>query len=134
MFKSFLSVIVGICCAIIISDLALRVVMTPYGGKVYSWGRKIVQFQEGRSRATFGPDGRRLTGAGLQAKGKNVLLIGDSHVEGLSVDDSATMGAVLERLLRTSVGPTNVAVYGWGGSAAPQFCATGPNLSKQMAP
>jgi len=106
-----------------VCELVLRLLMTPYGGRAYTWGVERRQLTEGFARATFSFDGRRLTGNGELKDAPNVLLLGDSHVEGLQVNDSDTMGSVLERLLRSSVGPANVVAYGFGGAAAPQFCS-----------
>lgn len=124
----------GICTALAVCEFLLRSVMTPYGGRIYTWGVERRQFTEGFAISTFSADGRRLTGNGDLKGAPYVLLLGDSHVEGLQVSDQVAMGSVLERTLRSSTGPVNVAAYGFGNAAAPKFCSMAEELLARWHP
>jgi hypothetical protein len=129
-----LGVFLGCVAALLAGEAALRVVATPSAGESGAQGIRVRQYNEGISSATFGANGVRLTGNPWDSGAEAGLVVGDSHVEALQVQDRETMGSVLERRLRDVGRPVNVLQYGIGGAAAPMYCLAAPFLLKRWQP
>lgn len=85
-------------------------------------------YKEGLSRVTIGEDHLRATGNPWLTGGDVGLILGDSHVAAVEVDDLETMGSVLERNARGSGLPLNVVQYGWPGEGVAAYVGLAPEL------
>ncbi|MFN2411563.1 MAG: hypothetical protein ABR535_00695 [Pyrinomonadaceae bacterium] len=95
---------------------------------------EIRQFQEGFAVSHFRGDGDRFTGAVNIENAPNVLILGDSFVEAVQVEDSHTMGAVIERLAAKESKPVNVHQYGWGGVSTATYLAIADAVKQRWNP
>jgi hypothetical protein len=95
---------------------------------------KVKQFSEGFGVAHFNSDGSRSTGNDLINDAPTGLIIGDSFVEALQVDDRDTMGAVIERTSRSELWPVNVRQFGWGGTSSATYLAIANSVKKRWNP
>jgi hypothetical protein len=142
--------IAGVIFALLVAELALSLFATGKGGipapdeslvaKPGSESERsgqniqIRQFQEGFGIANFAPDGRRLTGHDNVAGAPSGILIGDSFVEALQVNDDETMGSQIERISAAANSPVNVRQYGWGGTSIATYLAVSEAINKKWDP
>jgi len=130
---------IGVLSAGLLFELGLR----PFVADAYHPGpfpvRTIRNYYEGFAVAHFetgglGEIGNRLTGNQPLSGAPEGLIVGDSHVVAYSVRDQDTMGAVVERLSRSSGRPLNVRQYGWPGANAGTFLAAAGSLLQARNP
>jgi hypothetical protein len=126
--------VLGGAAALGVFELGLRPFATAWREKPFTRPAEVRQYYEGMAVAHFGPDAQRLTGNAEVAAAPNILILGDSHVEALQVNDQQTMGAVLEGLARSAKAPVNVRQYGWSSAAAPLYVVEAPKLLAQWQP
>jgi len=132
----------GVVFALLLSEISLR----PWAGQLYRFDAqplsadrtpsptKIVKyFGEGIATSHFSPRRTRLTGRAPVAGAPWIVILGDSFVEGLQINDSETMGAVVERLAPPS-DPINVRQYGWPGASPPKYVMEGQNVLRLWNP
>jgi len=112
----------------------LRLISTPYGGIPVENGWRIRQYDEGFSTANFSADHGRATDNPPLPGAPTILLVGDSHVEALQVEDRETMGSLLERDLRRDGVPVNLIQYGWGGGDAPYYAGKAREIIEKWKP
>jgi hypothetical protein len=137
-----LSTAAGVVFALLLSEISLR----PWAGQLYRFDvqplsadriqspTKIVRYYgEGIATSHFSPSRARLTGRVPVASAPWIVIMGDSFVEGLQINDSETMGAVVERLAPAS-DPVNVRQYGWPGASPPKYVMEGPNVLRLWNP
>jgi hypothetical protein len=97
-------------------------------------GIEIRDFKEGLAKSHFSVDGlrgpvdRRPSGAPV------ILIMGDSHVEALQVEDADTMGERLYGRLQRKGIRANVLQYGWADAGGPDFVWMAPFLFRQFGP
>ncbi|HUR37124.1 MAG TPA: hypothetical protein VM009_04855 [Terriglobales bacterium] len=115
-------------------ELGLRPFATAWREKPFNRPAEVRQYYEGVAVAHFGPEAQRLTGNDEVAGAPNILILGDSHVEALQVNDAETMGATLERLARAAGAPANARQYGWSSAAAPTYAIVAPKLISRWQP
>lgn len=91
-------------------------------------------FREGIATAHFTRSHARLTGNATIADAPWTVILGDSFVEGLQVDDRDTMGSQLERLARRHNQKLNVRQYGWSGDAPAHYALLAPEVIRKWHP
>jgi hypothetical protein len=91
-------------------------------------------FREGIATSHFTRSHARLTGNATIAGAPWTVILGDSFVEGLQVDDRDTMGSQLERLARRHNQPLNVRQYGWSGDAPAHYALLAPEVIRKWHP
>jgi hypothetical protein len=96
--------------------------------------KEIKQFQEGYGISHFRGDGSRITGNPQLDGIPTGIIIGDSFVEALQVNDTQTMGAEVERLSRRDSNPFNVRQYGWGGASTATYIAISEVIKQRWNP
>jgi hypothetical protein len=120
-------------CGSVLAALFMEFVLHGISGKYEnSAGSEIRNFREGLASAHFLANGLRLTGNQQIAGAPSVLIVGDSHVEAFQVSDEQTMGAVLERRLRSQGKQWNVLQYGWSGADGPDYAYAAPLLLERF--
>jgi hypothetical protein len=120
-------------CGSLLAALLMELLLHPISGKYENSSRSEVRnFREGLATAHFLANGLRLTGNRQIAGAPSVLIVGDSHVEAFQVPDEETMGAVLERRLRSERKQWNVLQYGWSGADGPDYAYAAPLLLEQF--
>lgn len=124
----------GVFLGLLLTEVGLRFVVTPGIAKHPKTEYTVRQYKEGVATAHFAPDGRRLTGGRLLPNSDNILLVGDSFVYGVNVNDEETMGSRLENRLRSNNRPVNVVQYGLGGVSVPEYTAVASRLLHQWNP
>jgi len=82
---------------------------------------EVRQLSEGSATSHFTLAGARLTGNPFLTSGRVGLIFGDSFVEALQVEDSQTMGSVMERYARGRHDSLNVRQYGWSGGSPSDY-------------
>ena len=92
------------------------------------------QYREGLSVAHFDADGARLTGNAHKERSPVGIILGDSHVRALPVDDTEIAASVVERLAWESGVPVHVRQYGFSGAAGPTYAAIAPRLIRDWDP
>jgi len=88
---------------------------------------------EGIATSHFSPSRARLTGRVPAADAPWIVIMGDSFVEALQLNDSETMGAVVERLSLAS-NPVNVRQYGWPGASPAKYALEGTDVLRLWNP
>jgi hypothetical protein len=142
--------ILGILAALMVAEVSLRPFVTGRGGYLLptedsleklknfqddpSKTVEIRQYQEGYAAAHFAGDGARVTGNEKIENAPTGLIIGDSFVEALQVDDKQVMGSIIERLSREESKPFNVNQYGWGGTSTATYIAVADALIHRWNP
>ena len=102
--------------------LCLELAFHNFSGKTESsLGVEQREYREGIAKSHFLPNGLRITGNPQIPGAPDVLLLGDSHIEGFALNDKQTMGSILERRLRADGKPWNVEQYGWSGADGPDY-------------
>jgi hypothetical protein len=86
------------------------------------------QYREGVSVSRFHPDGARVTGNEPLDGATVGLVLGDSNMRAIPVDDAEIAASVLERTARAGGVPLAVREYGFSGAAAPTYVAVAPGL------
>ena len=132
----------GIVFALLLSEISLR----PWAGQLYRYDvepvpadritapiKTVRYYGEGIATSHFSPSRARLTGRAPLAHAPWIVIMGDSFVEGLQINDSETMGAVVERLAEAS-DPVNVRQYGWPGASPPKYAMEGLNVLQLWNP
>jgi hypothetical protein len=120
-------------CGSVFAVLFMEVVLHGISGKCENRaGIEIRSFREGLATAHLLANGLRLTGNDQIAGAPSVLIVGDSYVEAFQVPDQETMGAVLERRLRSEGKSWNVLQYGWGGADGPDYAYAAPLLLERF--
>jgi hypothetical protein len=137
--SSLIQCALGVLCAGLFFELALRPFVEDSYGSGSSAVRTIRNYSEGLAVAHFETDGpgrlgSRLTGNPPLLRAPEGLIVGDSHVAAYSVRDRDTMGAVIERLSREAGHPLNVRQYGWPSANAPTFLAAADRLLRNRNP
>jgi hypothetical protein len=92
------------------------------------------QYREGISVADAWPDGARMTGNPPIDGAPCGVILGDSHIRALPVDDRDTAASVLERTSRAAGAPLNVREYGFSGAAGPTYAAIAPEILRDLNP
>jgi hypothetical protein len=125
---------VGIVAAVMVAELALRLITTPLDNVWAPIGpdtlgvREVRRFTEAIAVSHFSQSRARLTGHPHLIDAPTGVIVGDSHVEAVEVSDDHTMGAVLEESLRRSGQRINVRQYGWTGEDVPKYVQVGPDI------
>lgn len=117
----------------LVAEIALRPFATNSVSRAIS-REEVRQYYEGTSTAHFLPDGARSTGNAVIPGARVGMILGDSHVDAVQVNDEKTMGSVLERALRAQGESYNVCQYGWSGVAAPMYMAMADALLREHNP
>jgi hypothetical protein len=91
-------------------------------------------FDEGVATSHFTPSRARMTGNPIIGDAPWVVILGDSFVEALQVNDRETMGSQLERLARRYRQPLNVRQYGWSGDAPPHYAVLASQVIHKWHP
>lgn len=120
-------------CGCLLAAVLMELLLHPISGKYEnSSGSEVRNFREGLATAHFLANGVRMTGNPQIAGAPRVLVVGDSHVEAFQVPDEETMGAVLERRLRSEGKQWNVLQYGWSGADGPDYVYAAPLLLERF--
>lgn len=91
-------------------------------------------FREGIATSHFTRSHARLTGNPTIAGAPWIVILGDSFVEGIQVEDRDTMGSQLEQLARGHNEPLNVRQYGWSGDAPAHYALLAPEVKRKWHP
>jgi hypothetical protein len=126
--KTFIHTVLGFLCALAVCELALRVFVTPLPTDDSIRGLTYRQYHEGIATSHFGSDGERLTGNDALPNANNVVILGDSNVEGWGVSDDQTMGSIAERTLRGRGAPVNIHQYWLEGATSAQYAHAAPQI------
>ncbi|HUQ49229.1 MAG TPA: hypothetical protein VM056_00800 [Terriglobales bacterium] len=126
--------VLGMVAALAAFEIGLRPFASSWRERPHTRPAEVRQFYEGVAVSHFGPDSERKTGNAVRLGAPNVLILGDSHVEALQVDDSETMGAVLERTARSQGQSINVHQYGWSSAGAALYADVAPHLLEKWDP
>jgi lysophospholipase L1-like esterase len=111
----------------------MEVLLHHFSGKIENGaGKEVRNYREGLAQAHFLPDWRRVTGNPQIPGAPTMLILGDSHVEALQVNDQETMGSVLERRLRAEGQSCNVQQYGWSGADGPDYVFEAPLVARKF--
>lgn len=126
MDRRLASTAMGALAAICVVELALHPFVSPMRldeqpPAYLVRGSEIRQYQEGVATAHFLSDGSRSTGEPRIDGARNLVIIGDSQVEALQVEDTETMGAVVERRARMEGHAVNAVQLGRGGAGVPMY-------------
>lgn len=132
----------GVVFALLLGEVCLR----PWAGQLYRFDvvpvsadrisaqtKTVRYYGEGIATSHFSPSRARLTGRAPIAGAPWIVIIGDSFVEALQLNDSETMGAVVERLAQASE-PVNVRQYGFPGASPPKYALEGANVLRLWNP
>jgi hypothetical protein len=124
----------GVAAALLAAECALRLFATGATLNGLPTGETYKQFSEGIATSHFRSDTSRETGNPILSNAPNVLILGDSHVPAVQIEDGETMGAVLERLARSKGMPLNVRQFGWSGQGygIARTLALGPELAARF--
>lgn len=125
--------LMGVIAALLVAEIALRHFATNAVNRAIP-REEVRQYYEGTAIAHFLPDGARATGNGFIPGARVGLILGDSHVDAVQVNDQATMGSVLEQISRARGESLNVRQYGWSGVAAPMYMAVADSLLREEDP
>jgi hypothetical protein len=98
--RRWVQVGLGLVCAALAFELLFRILTTQPGGETHDWGVTIKQYDEGVSSASFAWDNARLTDNPVIPGAAYGLIVGDSYVQALQLNDGQTVGSILERRLR----------------------------------
>ncbi len=132
--RRWVQVGLGLVCAALAFELLFRILTTQPGGETHDWGVTIKQYDEGVSSASFAWDNARLTDNPVIPGAAYGLIVGDSYVQALQLNDGQTVGSILERRLRQSGDRINIRQYGWPGASAPMYCYMSANLLAKWSP
>ena len=140
--RSGLATAAGVVFALLLSEISLR----PWAGQLYRFDvepvsadrvtaqtKTVRYYAEGIATSHFSPSRARLTGRAPIADAPWIVIMGDSFVEALQLNDSETMGAVVERLAQASE-PINVRQYGWPGASPPKYALEGADVLQLWNP
>lgn len=135
--------VLGVVLALVLFELLLR----PFPGQVLRFDTRPVHEDrldapvltvpyhlEGFSTAHFTPSRARLTGNAVVPGAPFVVLVGDSYVEALQVQDEQTMGSVLERTSRSRQRPVNVRQYGFSGDSPAHYALMADEILETWKP
>ena len=95
---------------------------------------EVRQYREGLSVAHLDVDGARVTGGAPEAGRPVGLILGDSNVRALSLEDDEVAAAVVERLARDAGADVHVREYGFSGAAGPTYAALAERLLSDWRP
>lgn len=137
-----MATVAGVVSALLLSEVCLR----PWAGQLYRFDvqpisadriqsptKTVRYYAEGIATSHFSPSRARLTGRAPVAGAPWIVIMGDSFVEALQLNDSETMGAVVEWLARPS-DPINVRQYGFPGASPPKYVMEGPDVLRLWNP
>jgi hypothetical protein len=137
-----LATVTGVVLALLLSEICLR----PWAGQLYRFDvepvsadrltaptKTVRYYGEGIATSHFSPSRARITGRNPIASAPWIVIMGDSFVEALQLDDSETMGAVVERLAQPS-DPVNVRQYGFPGASPPKYALEGADALRLWNP
>jgi len=140
--QSGLATAAGVVFALLLSELSLR----PWAGQLYRFDvepvsadrieaptKTVRYYGEGIATSHFSPSRARLTGRPPLANAPWMVIMGDSFVEALQINDSETMGAVVEQLAQPSA-PISVRQYGFPGASPPKYAMEGANVLRLWNP
>ena len=125
----------GVGAALLLAECTLRLFATGATLNGLPEGETYRQYSEGIATSHFRDDTSRETGNPILPNAPNVLILGDSHVPAVQIEDDETMGSVLERLARSQGIPLNVRQFGWSGQGygVARTLAFGPELATRFA-
>jgi hypothetical protein len=148
--KTFFLSLLGVFAALLVAEICLRPFVTGRGGYILptqdsleklrtfeenpAHTVEIRQFQEGFAAAHFTADGARVTGNEKIENAPIGLILGDSFVEAIQVNDNQVFGSVVERLSREAGKPVNVREYGWAGTSTATYLAVADALQQRWNP
>jgi len=121
----------GVAASLLLAECALRFVATGATLSGLPTGETYRQYSEGIATSHFNDDTSRATGNEFLPGAPTIVILGDSHVPAVQIEDTATMGSVLERLARSHGMPLNVRQFGWSGLGygIARSLALGPGLA-----
>jgi len=132
----------GVVFALLLAEISLR----PWAGQLYRFDvepvsadriktptKTVRYYGEGIATSHFSPSRARLTGRAPITGAPWIVIMGDSFVEALQLNDSETMGAVVERLAQAS-DPINVRQYGWPGASPPKYAIEAASVLRLWNP
>jgi hypothetical protein len=137
--------VVGCVLGLLACEVGLRTISSPYsewwtsapidsdrtsGGAASTtkW------YHEGFATSHFSVGGARLTGNPFIDGAPVGVILGDSHVRAVQVDDRDTMGSALERIARAESISLNVRQYGWPAATPAGFVARAPAILHRWQP
>jgi hypothetical protein len=120
----------------VLTECLLRLIATGATVNGVPIGETYRQYSEGIASSHFRADSSRDTGNAILQNAPTVLILGDSHVPAVQIEDRETMGSVLERRARTGGTPLNVKQFGWSGEGygIARTLGLGPELVKTVNP
>jgi len=140
--RAGLATAAGVVFALLLSEIGLR----PWAGQLYRFDvapvsadriqaptKTVRYYGEGIATSHFSPSRARLTGRPPLAGAPWIVIMGDSFVEALQLNDSETMGAVVEHLAQAS-NPVNVRQYGFPGASPPKYALEGADVLRLWNP
>ncbi|HWN17753.1 MAG TPA: hypothetical protein VNO19_02445 [Gemmatimonadales bacterium] len=140
--RSWLLCGIGAVCAIAVVELGLVPLTTPLNNvwspiladRLDGEVREVRRFTETIAASHFSLSRARLTGNPPLSGAATGVILGDSHVEAVEVPDRETMGAIVERSLRSADTRINVRQYGWYGSDVPKYVQVAPEITQVWDP
>lgn len=135
--------VAGIVLALLFAEISLR----PWAGQLYRFDAQPVSldrrnsdvrtvrfYDEGIATTHFTPSRARLTGAHDVPGAPYIVVLGDSFVEALQVNDSQTMGSEVIRQAQKQGLAVNVRQYGWSGASPPKYALEAPAIQQLWSP
>lgn len=140
--RSRWSMVAGVAAALFVANAVLAYFST---GVHRSWepiasdsvgGRVVTQrwYYEGVATSHFSAAHARLTGNPYLPGAPVGVILGDSYVEALQMDDASTMGSVIERTARREGQPLNIRQYGVSGASAARYVAEARDVVRRWQP
>lgn len=91
--------------------------------------REVRSYREGIAVSHFSLSRARLTGNPWLAGAPVLVVVGNSYVEGLHVNDQNTLGSLIESEYRAAGVPLNVRQYGWNGGNPATYVSVAADIN-----